>query len=408
MLRQKFKGKSQKVVLTVLILFAVPVLLANSNLQYVVSAQDSCPGDKITVINNAKTSLINANKACTEGDTVVPHCFTSTTVDGDPVFCPTDGVMKDLEASDNVQDCLYDVWFEATGGNTDADALSGLLSYDGGTVVGPLVDAANTCGALNINQDGNVDGNDVLKCNQGVDQDVVVTVRKAAVGGNSVDIQTIGCIALPVGQNQAQLYYSLNGAPCNSSSNKLTVVNTTSTGTIQSNATTVDLGTASTVNVCAGDTSGGATVIDSGSYSATPDASKPPIAGANGDDADGFEEGAQGVEACALNTTGELNDYCVACIEAKATWTAIGCIETNAQGVFTALIRVGVGTMGGVALVRMIGLGYLYQFGTEKQIEETKSGVFSTLAGIVTVVMSVVTLRIVGSNILDAVPSGFF
>jgi hypothetical protein len=99
---------------------------------------------------------------------------------------------------------------------------------------------------------------------------------------------------------------------------------------------------------------------------------------------------------------------CVSCITAGRTWTALGCIDTSVAGIFTSLVRIALGVMGGVVLLRLIYLGYIYQTGDTKKIAEARSGIISTIAGIIVVIFSVVILRIIGVNILDIVPPGFF
>lgn len=109
-------------------------------------------------------------------------------------------------------------------------------------------------------------------------------------------------------------------------------------------------------------------------------------------------------------TTGTESYQCVMCLSAVGnTWVGgLGCINTTPQGIFLQLIRISMGVMGGVALLRLIFLGYQYQFGDQKEIQKAREGVLSTLAAIVIVLFSVLLLRIIGVNILDVVPTGFF
>ena len=102
------------------------------------------------------------------------------------------------------------------------------------------------------------------------------------------------------------------------------------------------------------------------------------------------------------------NKQCKACVDLGNTWTAIGCINTSISGIFTELVRIALGVMSGVVLLRMIYLGYIYQSGDTGKIAEARSGVIATIAGIVVVVFSVVILRVIGVNVLDIVPKGFF
>lgn len=92
------------------------------------------------------------------------------------------------------------------------------------------------------------------------------------------------------------------------------------------------------------------------------------------------------------------------------TWTeAFGCIITTPEGVFTALIRISLGVMGGIALVRVTYLGIITaQSKDEGKIAEARKGVIATLSGVAIVILSVLILRVIGVNILDIVPPGFF
>jgi hypothetical protein len=109
-------------------------------------------------------------------------------------------------------------------------------------------------------------------------------------------------------------------------------------------------------------------------------------------------------------TVGTEEYQCVLCLGVTGnTWVGgLGCINTTPQGIFLQIIRISMGVMGGIALLRLIFLGYQYQFGDQKQIQAARDGVLSTLAAIVVVLFSVLLLRIIGVNILDVVPSGFF
>lgn len=102
---------------------------------------------------------------------------------------------------------------------------------------------------------------------------------------------------------------------------------------------------------------------------------------------------------------------CKSCLRADKynTWVSgVGCINTTPEGIFTTLVRFAMGVMGGVALIRMIILGYRIQGKDDKQVKEAKEGVISTLGAIVLVLLSVIILRVLGVNILGVVAPGFF
>lgn len=101
---------------------------------------------------------------------------------------------------------------------------------------------------------------------------------------------------------------------------------------------------------------------------------------------------------------------CISCIAAGNSWTAIGCVDVSSpEGIFTSLIRLGIGVMGGVALLRMIWLGVVMGRSEEEgKIKEAWQGILATLGGIAAVVFSVLIIRILAVNILNVVPPGFF
>jgi hypothetical protein len=113
-----------------------------------------------------------------------------------------------------------------------------------------------------------------------------------------------------------------------------------------------------------------------------------------------------------LSAAGEewqIANSCVQCITAGNTWTdSIGCVNTTPSGLFISLLRIILGVIGGVTLIRLILLGYQYNFGQKKEIKASVQDILATLGGLLLVLFSVVLLRIIGVNILDVVPPGFF
>lgn len=101
---------------------------------------------------------------------------------------------------------------------------------------------------------------------------------------------------------------------------------------------------------------------------------------------------------------------CVRCVGANNTWTdSLGCVETTASGLFTRILQIALGVVGGITLLRLIILGYQYNFSDKKaDIKTAAKDVIATLGGLLLILFSVVLLRIIGVNILDIVPPGFF
>lgn len=101
---------------------------------------------------------------------------------------------------------------------------------------------------------------------------------------------------------------------------------------------------------------------------------------------------------------------CMACADAGNTWTdSLGCVTTTPNGVFTTILRIGIGVIGGVSLFRLIILGFQMNFGVkEADIKKSQEDILGILGGILLAVFGILLLRIIGVNILDVVPTGFF
>lgn len=112
-----------------------------------------------------------------------------------------------------------------------------------------------------------------------------------------------------------------------------------------------------------------------------------------------------------LNAEEKANSIsCYTCITQGNTWTSsFGCVNTTISGLFTTILRLALGVSGGIVLIRLIVLGYQYAFSKEKmKLEDASKNVVATLGGLLLILFSVVILRIIGVNILDVVPPGFF
>jgi hypothetical protein len=99
---------------------------------------------------------------------------------------------------------------------------------------------------------------------------------------------------------------------------------------------------------------------------------------------------------------------CSQCRERGGVWTALGCNDTTPLGILTGIMRIAYGVMGGVALIQLIIAGIAYQTGQEEQIKKARKQIIQTITGLVVLTFSVLILRIIGINILDIVPEGFF
>lgn len=108
-------------------------------------------------------------------------------------------------------------------------------------------------------------------------------------------------------------------------------------------------------------------------------------------------------------TTGSTNaDVLANCRAQGGIYTALGCLDVTPVGVITGLIRIALGVMSGVVLVQLMIVGLIYQSGLEENIEKAREIIISTSTGTALIVFSVLILRVIGIDVLDVLPEGFF
>ncbi|BCX13916.1 MAG: hypothetical protein KatS3mg085_448 [Candidatus Dojkabacteria bacterium] len=108
----------------------------------------------------------------------------------------------------------------------------------------------------------------------------------------------------------------------------------------------------------------------------------------------------QGIDCCAPG------DFECRCLQSGGVWTAVGCIDPSPVGVLTRLVQLGLGIMGGVALIQIIYAGIMYQSGNEEKIRKAREQLLATLTGLAVLVFSVLIVQILGVNLLDTIPAG--
>lgn len=94
---------------------------------------------------------------------------------------------------------------------------------------------------------------------------------------------------------------------------------------------------------------------------------------------------------------------CIDCFVAKeGVWTAIGCIPTTPQGLFTKFFPIGIGMAGGIAFLLILfgGFQILTSAGNPEQLNEGRELVSSAVAGLLLIIFSVFLLRLIGYDIL--------
>jgi hypothetical protein len=92
---------------------------------------------------------------------------------------------------------------------------------------------------------------------------------------------------------------------------------------------------------------------------------------------------------------------CTNCFSKNGIWTAVGCIETKPQSIIQAVVKIGVGIGGGIALLMTLVGGFLLTTsqGDPKRTQEGKEMITSSVIGILFVLFSVVILQFIGVTI---------
>jgi hypothetical protein len=110
--------------------------------------------------------------------------------------------------------------------------------------------------------------------------------------------------------------------------------------------------------------------------------------------------------------TGEpLEEFnrCIQCIDDCDTcvYSALGCIDTTLNGVITTIMRIGLGVLGAVGILRIMQAAMLRQSADPKDIQESWDIIMSVIMGAIVLVASSLILRVIGVNILGILPFDF-
>lgn len=84
-------------------------------------------------------------------------------------------------------------------------------------------------------------------------------------------------------------------------------------------------------------------------------------------------------------------------------WTAIGCIPRDPETIVSVFLLFGLGMGGGVALLMILGAGFLLTVsqGDPKQIDTAKQWLTSAIAGLLFIIFSVTILQFIGYNVFQ-------
>lgn len=110
-----------------------------------------------------------------------------------------------------------------------------------------------------------------------------------------------------------------------------------------------------------------------------------------------------------MKSGSDAHEQCVSCVAGRegpgseGVWTAIGCIPAEPSSIIKAVVTIGVGIGGGVALIMTLIGGFLLTTsqGNPKQQETAKEMITSAVIGLLFVLFSVVILQFIGVTILQ-------
>jgi len=107
---------------------------------------------------------------------------------------------------------------------------------------------------------------------------------------------------------------------------------------------------------------------------------------------------------CESNLNHETTAYssCISCFNKKGIWTAIGCIDQKPKTMVSKLMTIGVGTLGGVFLLRVLAAAFILTTsqGDVKKTSEGKQMITEAVIGVLFILFSVTILQFIGADIL--------
>jgi len=104
----------------------------------------------------------------------------------------------------------------------------------------------------------------------------------------------------------------------------------------------------------------------------------------------------------------KMRQDCIECVGGTENgyggiWTAIGCIPREPEKIVSVFLRFGLGMGGGVALLMILGAGFILSVsqGDPKQTDTAKQWLTSAIAGLLFIIFSVTILQFIGYNIFQ-------
>ncbi len=108
------------------------------------------------------------------------------------------------------------------------------------------------------------------------------------------------------------------------------------------------------------------------------------------------------------NNTSEFNN-CTSCLRQciDCVYSSLGCVNPSMNGIISTIMRIALGILGTVAIVRIMQAAILRQSGDPKDIQESWDIIMSVIIGAVVLVSATLLLRVIGINVLGILPYDF-
>jgi hypothetical protein len=93
---------------------------------------------------------------------------------------------------------------------------------------------------------------------------------------------------------------------------------------------------------------------------------------------------------------------------ANYVYTSLGCVDTSQRGVTVRVLQIGIGIIGGFAVLKVMFAAFKMQSKDPNKLQEAKEELTSVVLAIILLVGGIVILNIIGFNILQILPFNFF
>lgn len=105
-------------------------------------------------------------------------------------------------------------------------------------------------------------------------------------------------------------------------------------------------------------------------------------------------------EECTGETGTDLTS-CQTCVNGNNVWTELGCITPTQEGVVAAVMRIFIGVVTAVAVLRFIQAGLMYNTDDVEQIKEARGIAVNAIVAIIFAAAVPIILNFIGVKIIN-------